>query len=227
MNVAGKAAFITGGGGMLGRQWSAALGKAGAIVHNLDVPQFNVTDSECLHEALQLFGVPEVLICAAAIDAKPGQDAPTDPYQAWDNIIRVNLTGVAQTCQVIGNAMTPGGSIILIGSMYGMVGPDQRRYDGFVKPAAYSASKAALYGLCRYLAVLLGPRGVRVNCVTFGAMSSPSHPPRFVESMRSAIPLGRLAEPGEWNGPILFLASDASSYMTGANIVVDGGYTAW
>ncbi len=159
-------------------------------------------------------------------DAKPGQDRASGPWQDWERIVDVNLSGVARTIEIFSQGMTYGGSIVLVGSMYGMVGPDQRRYEGFVKPAGYSASKAGLYGLCRYLAAYLGPRGIRVNVLTFGAMASPGHPAAFTESMQAAIPLGRLAAAGEWNGPLHFLVSEASSYMTGSNVVVDRRYTA-
>lgn len=225
-DITGKVIAITGGNGQLGRQWIPYLQEQGATVHNLDLPECDVTKLEDLYcGAMGIW--PDGLICAAALDAKPGSSVANNPWQQWDNIIGVNLSGVAKTVQMFTWRMKRGGSIVLVGSMYGMVGPDHRRYGGgFVKPAAYSVSKSALYGLCRYLAVLLGPKGIRINVVTFGAMASPQHPERFTWSMQESIPLGRLAEPGEWNGPIQFLLSDASSYMTGANLVIDGGYTA-
>lgn len=239
-DIAGKNIVLTGHKGLLGRQWSQYLTKQGASLIGLDMPQVDIADEQSLriawdsapHEAA------DALICAAAIDHKPGTPGgkPFEqmPAEAWRQIIDVNLTGVALTCQVIGSemAMRGKGSIILIGSILGAVAPDQRRYEGlfpepFYKPAAYSASKAALYGLCRYLAAYWGPRGVRVNVVTFGPMDSEAQNPVFRERICHDIPLGRMAQPGEYDGVIHWLISDASSYVTGADIRVDGGYTAW
>ena len=257
-DLEGKVVVLTGAAGMLGQQWRESLVRAGAAVLPIDAAwpghPVDVTDEASLRAAEAyyeqicrpplgggMFGkahVPDALICAAAIDAKPGTPggAPFEQtaVDEWRHIVDVNLTGVMLTCQVFGTAMAQAGrgSIILVTSMYSLVSPDNRRYRGltrppFHKPAAYSASKAALAGLCRYLAGHWGPRNVRVNCVAFGAMGQESHDPRFTKRMAAAIPLGRLARAHEWDGPIHFLVSDASSYMTGATLVVDGGYTAW
>lgn len=237
-DVRGMRIAITGGAGYLGRQWRDSLMNAGGDVHILDfhgdTGMVDVTKPADLWRYLTLYPTPpDALICAAAIDAKPNSPecGPFEdvPLVDWQRMVEVNLTGVMISCQVIGAAMATAGrgSIILVSSMYGLVAPDHRRYqEGFFKPAAYSATKAGLLGLTRYLAGYWGPRGVRVNAVCFGAMGQPDHDPSFVASMEQAIPLGRLARLGEWNGVIQFLCSDASSYMTGAVLVVDGGYTA-
>ena len=121
---------------------------------------------------------------------------------------------------------------INIGSIYGVVSPDQalyqyRRDDGevFFKPVAYSVSKSALYNLTRYLAVYWGAQNVRVNTLTFAGVFN-RQDPRFLERYLPKVPLGRMAEADDYTGPIVFLLSDAARYMTGANLVVDGGFTA-
>ena len=146
----------------------------------------------------------------------------------------VNVNGVFLCCQVFGGRMAAAGrgSVINVSSIYGLVSPDQRIYEyrrgkgeAFFKPAAYAASKSALLNLTRYLATYWAPN-VRVNTVTFAGVFN-DQPARFLEEYTKRVPLGRMAREDEYNGAIVFLASDASSYMTGANLVLDGGYTAW
>ena len=139
------------------------------------------------------------------------------------------------SCQVFGGAMARAGrgSIITIGSIYGMVSPDQRIYDyrrqageDFYKPVAYAASKAGILNLTRYLATYWAARGVRVNTLSFAGVFG-GQDPSFLEGYCARVPLGRMAREDEYNGAIVFLCSDASAYMTGANLVLDGGFTAW
>jgi NAD(P)-dependent dehydrogenase (short-subunit alcohol dehydrogenase family) len=208
------------------------------------VLQADVTDRASLERALAAietrWGVPDVLVNNAALDAPP--DAPaaengpfeTYPEESWDKVMAVNAKGVLLCCQVFGGAMAKAGrgSIVNIGSIYGVVSPDQslyehRRQDGdaFFKPVAYSASKASLLMLTRYLATYWGARGVRVNSLTLGGVFNEQHPD-FVKRYTARVPLGRMAAAEDYVGPVLFLASDAARYMTGANMVVDGGWTA-
>ena len=125
------------------------------------------------------------------------------------------------------------GSIVNISSIYGMLSPVQDVYDfrrgggeTFFKPAAYSVSKSALYNLTRYLATYWAKSGVRVNTLTLAGVWN-DQPQEFLDEYAKRMPLGRMAEAREVIGPVLFLASDAASYVTGANLVADGGWTAW
>lgn len=153
----------------------------------------------------------------------------------WREVMRVNIDGMFLMAQAAGGHMARngGGSIIQTSSIYGLVGPDQRIYEGsnylggaINTPAVYSASKAAVIGLTRHLAAYWGAAGVRVNALTPGGVSSGQNS-EFATRYSARVPLGRMANADEMVGALLFLASDASSYVTGQNIVVDGGLTAW
>ncbi|MEL6963270.1 MAG: SDR family oxidoreductase [Pseudomonadota bacterium] len=213
---------------------------------NLQFVKADVTSRSSLEDGLddviEHFGsVPHGLINNAGIDTTP--DAPPDvtgpfedfPEATFDHVMNVNTKGVMQCCQVIGGAMAKAGrgSIVNVGSIYGVVSPDQglyedRRRNGevFFKPAAYSVSKSALYNLTRYLATYWAPNGVRSNIVTLAGVFNDQHA-GFQERYRAKVPLGRMAMATEYVGGMVFLLSDASSYTTGANLVMDGGFTAW
>jgi len=213
----------------------------------IKVYEASVTDKKALQDATaQLiadWGVPHVLVNNAGIDSKPSgsaeQNAPFEvyPQQYWDEIIDVNLTGVMLTSQAVGSKMAEAqrGSIINVGSIYGMVSPNQALYayrearDGvpFIKAVSYAASKSGLLNLTRYLATYWAPKKVRCNLISFGGVKTANFDKEFIDAFLERVPMGRQAEIDEYNGVIQFLASDASSYMTGSNVVVDGGFTAW
>ncbi len=211
------------------------------------VYEASVTDKEQLQAAtaqlMSDWGAPQILVNNAGIDSKPDgsaeQNAPFEDYpqKYWDEIIDTNLTGVMLTSQVVGTEMAKAqaGSIINIGSIYGLVSPNQALYayreerDGvpFIKAVSYAASKSALINLTRYLATYWAPKKVRTNLISFGGVKTASFDKEFIDAFLERVPMARQAELDEYNGVVQFLASDASSYMTGSNVVVDGGFTAW
>lgn len=195
-----------------------------------------------LRQVVSKWDTPHGLINNAALDAPPNASAEetgpfeTYPESSWDKVMEVNTKGVFLCCQVIGGAMADAGrgSIVNVSSIYGLVSPNQSIYEyrrdatgrPFVKPVAYSVSKSALFNLTRYLATYWAQKNVRVNTVTFGGVFN-RQDPKFIENYCARVPLGRMAREDEYNGAIIFLMSDASSYMTGSNVVIDGGWTAW
>jgi NAD(P)-dependent dehydrogenase (short-subunit alcohol dehydrogenase family) len=180
------------------------------------------------------------LVNNAAIDAPPdapvSENGPFENYSeaSFDRMMEVNVKGVLLCCQVFGGGMATAGagSIVNIGSIYGILSPDQALYqyrrdrgETFFKPVAYSVSKSALMNLTRYLAVYWGRAGVRVNTLVFAGVFA-DQDPEFLKAYLPKVPLGRMAEPADYDGPVIFLMSDASRYMTGSTMVVDGGFSA-
>ncbi len=185
------------------------------------------------------FGIPTVLVNNAGIDQPP--DQPGGGYRLEDiplevnrRVFEVNTLGLFVVTQVFGRAMIEAGrgSIINIGSLYASVAPDSRLYDHipsdppFLKPPAYGASKAAVVNLTRYLATLWAANGVRVNTLSPGGVLG-AQDEDFKRKFCARVPMGRMATEEDLRGPLLFLASEASSYVTGTELVVDGGFTAW
>lgn len=210
----------------------------------------NLTDgaavSRVVDEMVARHKTLDVLINAAAFAMKSLQQggqgffAPFEEYREdlWQVSVDVNLTGTFLITQAIGRVMKRQGRgvVINIASDVAVISPDHRIYQPdeksgypgvpFNTPIAYSVTKAGLLALTRYLATYWAKDGIRVNSLS-PAGTYRNQDPKFVEQLASRIPLGRMAFPEEYKGPIVFLASEASSFMTGANLIVDGGRTAW
>ena len=203
----------------------------------------DVTDRDALIAArdrvLASCGVPSVLVNTAGIDQPPstcggGYLLEDIPPEVNRRIFEVNTLGLFQASQVFGSEMVKArhGSIVNIGSLYAGVAPDPRFYDHiisdppFLKPPAYGASKAAVVNLTRYLATAWGASGVRVNTLSPGGVLGAQDEP-FKRKFSARVPLGRMARHEDLVGPLQFLASDASAYVTGVELRVDGGFTAW
>jgi NAD(P)-dependent dehydrogenase (short-subunit alcohol dehydrogenase family) len=248
-DLAGRLALVTGAHGKLGPVWIAALAGAGARVIGVDlrpgdvagaesVEVADVTDREALLALRERTGAPDVLVNNAGIDQPPAGDAGSVAiedvsYDDFRRVLDVNLAGTFLVTQVFGSAMRDAGrgSIVNIGSLYAGIAPDPSMYDHleldppFLKPPAYGASKAGVVSLTRYFARLWGPHGVRVNALSPGSVLG-GQDPEFLRKFTARTPLRRLAEDEDLVGPLLFLASDASRYLTGHELRVDGGFTA-
>lgn len=206
----------------------------------------DVTNPESTHAmadaALKEFGRVDVLVNSAAMDPKFDQEHASQqsnnafedyPLEAWNQALSVNLTGMFLSAQAVVRPMLAQnhGSIINICSTYGLAGPDQRIYERpgkppVFKPVFYSVTKSGVLGLTRYLATYYAGKNIRTNALTPGGVYV-NHDETFTANYSYRTVLGRMARKDEMNGGLLFLASDASSYMTGSNLVVDGGWTAW
>jgi NAD(P)-dependent dehydrogenase (short-subunit alcohol dehydrogenase family) len=272
-DLTGKVAIVTGGPGLLGREFSRTLAEAGASVAVADINAeavnqlateliqagypcigvaTDVTQPESVKslvdETLANFGRLDILVNSAALDPKFDPQALAEmakqgavsgafedyPLEQWKTALEVNLTGMFLCCQAAVKPMLAQGkkgSIVNICSTYGLVGPDQRIYrrDGqqtSYKPAYYSVTKAGVLGLTHYLSAYYAGTEIRVNALTPGGVFN-NHDEQFLKAYTARTVMGRMANKDEMNGALLFLASDASSYMTGSNLVVDGGWTVW
>jgi NAD(P)-dependent dehydrogenase (short-subunit alcohol dehydrogenase family) len=192
--------------------------------------------------AMQAFGRLDILVNSAALDPKFDPDHSAGPQSsafeeyplhAWRQALEVNLTGAFLCCQAAVRPMLDqgGGVIVNLCSIYGLAAPDQRMYQQEgkppqYKPAYYSVTKAGILGLTQYLAAYYAGRNIRVNALSPGGVFN-GHDADFVKAYSARAVMGRMAHKDEMNGALLFLVSDASAYMTGANLVVDGGWTAW
>ena len=250
-----RVAIITGGAGMLGIEYARILSDAGARVVLFDVKSefvpsrglqadyefVDITRREEVQRAVkkvfERYGRIDVLINNAAMNPVPGSPESRDqfspyedyPEELWNKELAVGLSGALFCTQAVVSIMKRqrSGSIINVSSTYGNVGPDNRIYgEGKFKSIGYAATKGAVLNFTRAWASYLCGTGIRVNTLTPGGVSA-GQKDEFVKAYEERTILGRMAEKTDYNGAILFLASDASGYMTGANLVVDGGWTAW
>jgi NAD(P)-dependent dehydrogenase (short-subunit alcohol dehydrogenase family) len=220
------------------------LGPDCALGLALDVSDQNSVQA-AVDRAVERFGGLDILINNAALTVRGGSERLEDyfapfecyPRDLWDLAVAVNLTGMMLCAQAAGRQMLNQGKgvVVNVSSTYGVVAPDQRLYEGvqspyaetgFNTPVSYAVTKTAVLGLTRYLATYWGRQNIRVNALSPHGVFD-NHDDMFVQNFSFRSPLGRMARNDEYRGALLFLVSDASSYMTGANLVVDGGWTAW
>jgi NAD(P)-dependent dehydrogenase (short-subunit alcohol dehydrogenase family) len=267
-----KVALVVGGRGFLGQRFSSALAECGATVYAADLPEMSlaakadktsVSLKACLQRDVDVTNqtsikrlVDDIIkersdidILVYSVTAKPKDFYA--PYtecslEGWQKVLRAELDGLFLMTQAVGQYMEAvgRGSIVLTSSIYGVVGNDQRIYEGsnlaniyagvgdetpkkIYSHAGYSAVKGAVISMTRYLAAYWGDRGIRVNCISPGGVENSGEDKNFVRKYSERAPLGRKAKPDEMSGAIVYLASDASSYVTGHNLIVDGGWTAW
>jgi NAD(P)-dependent dehydrogenase (short-subunit alcohol dehydrogenase family) len=258
----GKTVLVTGGAGILGREFCAGLAEAGAKVAVVDIDgksaatfaeslghgakgfacdlaqEQSVTD--CVTQVLAAFGRIDALHNNAATKTADVRKFFTPfesyPLDTWREVMSVNIDGMFLMARAVGAHMIArggGGSIVQTSSIYGLVGPDSRIYEGsdylggpINTPAVYAASKAAVVGLTRWLATHWAKQGIRVNCLVPGGVSSGQNS-AFSDLYSARVPMGRMAKADEMVPALLYLLSDAASYVTGQVIAVDGGWTAW
>jgi NAD(P)-dependent dehydrogenase (short-subunit alcohol dehydrogenase family) len=212
-------------------------------IHAADITR-KASIGRALDELERKWGVPDALVNNAGLDTQPSappevsgpfEDFPEDVFR---EVVEVNLVGTFLMVQAVGARMRRAGrkgSIVNVGSIYGMVSPIQDIYAyrkertgvPFIKPVAYSAAKSGIYNLTRYCATYWGRDGIRVNTLTPSGVERETQDATFKANYTARMPIGRMARADEFNGAMIFMISDASVYMTGSNLVVDGGWTAW
>ncbi len=253
-SLQGKVALVTGGAGIVGQQIVRAVAEAGATTY---VASRNLESLEALQEQFKAEGLEitplqydqgdeasvlalrnAVLKDAGRLDVlvnnavfRPMKKAFKDDAATFHESMRVNATGLFIICRAMGDVMAEhgNGSIINIGSIQGMIGPDPEIYQGTEMSGWYPDyffHKGGVLNFTRFIASYYGAKGIRCNCLSPGGVQTEDHPPRFVEQYSARTFLGRMANQSDMMGAVVFLASDASAYVTGVNIPVDAGYTA-
>jgi NAD(P)-dependent dehydrogenase (short-subunit alcohol dehydrogenase family) len=238
-DLTGKTAVITGGAGLLGRKHAEAIESAGGsvvltdIVDDPDCVYMDVTDKASIEKVASSIERVDILINNAALNPKMVEKGDnnfeTFSLERWNQGINVNLTGAFLCSQVFINKMVQQGStgvVINVASDLGVIAPDQRIYDGDVKPVDYSVTKHGIIGLTKYLSTYYADKGIRVNSLSPAGVYT-NQDPEFVKRLSNLIPMGRMANIRDYMGAIIFLCSNASSYMTGTNLIIDGGRTTW
>ena len=261
-DLTGRVAVVTGAAGLLGVKHCEALAAAGAHVVGLELEQAPAAAlaqrlsadygvkclglgadirqradvQQAMMDVMETFGRVDILVNNARWLYRREELLPFEEFdvEVLRHDFSVQVEGALMCSQILGAQMVRQGrgSIVNIGSIYGLVAPDMRLYqDEAVKigtPVSYAIAKSALLGLTQYLAAYWAPKGVRVNLLTPGGIRLEGRQSEtFLKAYNARVPLGRMAEPDEMQGALVFLSSDASSYMTGSNLVVDGGWTAW
>lgn len=248
-----RVVIVTGGAGLYGRHICAALAELGAhvVVASRDVAACREVADALTRRGLAATGRSLDLAVEASIGAlcadvvrdhggidvlvnnavlRSGGTIDTTMAADWQATSTVNSLGLFLMCKHASEPMVVRGHgvIVNVGSIYGMVGADFGIYDGtaITSPASYAYDKGGMIALTRHLASWLGPQGIRVNCVSPGGLGTDDQPAPFVAAYERRVPLGRLAGPEDIKAPVAFLASDASAYVTGINLPVDGGWTA-
>ena len=248
-----KVAIVTGGAGLYGRYIVQALAEAGAsvLVASRNEPQIGHFAAELSSSGLSVYSQPcdltkeiEILqLKNFVVDrfgkldilfnnavGRAGRGFHEMSADEWETSMRVNSTGLFLACKHLSEPMREqrSGSIVNIASIYGMVGPDFSIYEGtnLQNPANYSFSKGGMINFTRYLAAILGPDGIRVNCISPGGLATPDMPENFKQHYAGRTLLGRMAGSDDIKGAAVFFASDASAYVTGVNLPVDAGWTA-
>ena len=271
--LSGKVALVVGGRGYLGKSFCTALMEQGAKVYSADLPQssrvaksdinpllhekvkqcnVDVTDRESVRKLVEgiLTESHRIDVLVYSVTSKPPDFyAPFTEcsLEGWQIVFRTEMDGLFLVTQKVGHVMetNKNGSIIFLSSMYGIVGNDQRIYEGsnlsqlygtgqdvddkgrIYSHAAYPAVKGGVISLTRYLAAYWEGKNIRVNCISPGGVDHPGENETFVKRYSERVPLGRKAQVDEIAWAVVYLASDASSYVNGHNLVVDGGWTAW
>jgi len=257
VDLSGKRILLVGSTGVLGRVYASSLAKKGAnlviadreqsdvlsYAQQLDVSGtiVDVSSEESVIDCInycseKLGGLDGVINNAAATgeglmeSGEVFSEFESYPLNVWEKTININLTGTFLVAREVGRLMkasNTNGSLVNVSSIYGVVGPDHRIYEGqpFKSFPGYSASKAGVIGLTKWLATWWGG-SIRVNSVSPGGVFN-NHSDQFVKAYSDRVPMGRMAEREELVGIILYLLSDASSYVTGQNFIIDGGLTAW
>lgn len=250
-----KVIILTGAAGLLGREYANILSEAGADVILVDIIppvdiltenygtnplpcQIDISDKkqvkEMCEEVIKRYGKIDVLINNAVgyVDRGKKFFNKFEDYdiESWNKVLEINLTGTFLISQEVGKQMVKQGygNIINVSSTYGLVGADQRIYgdSGINAPISYAVTKGGIINMTRFLAAYYEGKNIRVNTLSPGGVFNNQNQ-EFVKNYEYKTILGRMADKKDYCGAMLFLCSNASSYMTGANLIIDGGWTAW
>jgi NAD(P)-dependent dehydrogenase (short-subunit alcohol dehydrogenase family) len=254
-DLSGRVALVAGGAGYFGQSICKALVEQGAAVMVADLQRERAADAvaamggpggkskalvldvadeasckEAVAGTVAEFGRLDVLVNATYFSV--GKRVDDLRPEEFDRANHVNLTGTFMLAREAAQAMRDGGSIVLFTSMYGQIAPDPRIYlpPMAPNPIEYGAGKAGIIQMTKYLAVAWGSRGIRVNVISPGPFPHPGmqqQDPEFIKRLAAKVPLGRIGRQDEVAGAVVYLAAEASSYVTGTTLNVDGGWTAW